>query len=110
LANPTNNATIGTNNKNILSIIDNDPNSILPVTAGAFTIIPNPVKQNTLIASAEYLKTIRVFNTLGQLERSMDELNSTSYYADFSSLLTGIYIVEITTNHNQVMRHRMIKL
>jgi len=110
LANPTNNATIGANNKNILSIIDNDPNSILPVTAGAFTIIPNPVKQNTLIASAEYLKTIRVFNTLGQLERSMDELNSTSYYADFSSLLTGIYIVEITTNHNQVMRHRMIKL
>ncbi len=110
LANPTNNATIGTNNKNILTIVENDPNSVFPVTEGAFTIIPNPVKNQTMIAAPVYMESIRVYNTLGQLVSSVNLLNSTSYYADYSDLMSGTYIIELTTQSGQVLRHRMIKL
>ncbi len=110
LANPTNNATIGTNNKTILTIIDNEPNSVFPVTEGEFTLIPNPVKNYTVIAAPVYLDHINVYNTLGQLVQSVHQLNSTSYYADFSDLYSGTYLIEVTTVDHQILRHRMVKL
>jgi hypothetical protein len=110
LANPTNNATIGTNNKTILTIVDNDPNSVFPITEGSFTIIPNPVKNYTVIAAPVYLEAMNVYNTLGQLVFNLNQMNSTSYYADFSELVSGTYIIELTTKSGQVLRHRMMKI
>jgi hypothetical protein len=110
LANPTNNATIGANNKTILTIIDNEPNSIFPVTEGAFTIIPNPVRTHTVIAASSYIESIIFYNTLGQVVKEMHALHSTSLHTDVSELVSGIYMVEIHTLQGNVLRHRMLKL
>lgn len=110
LANPTNNATIGTNNKIILTIVDNDPNSVIPVTEGAFTIIPNPAKSHTVIAASDYLQSILFYNTLGQLVKEIHSVNSTSLHTDVSDLVSGTYLVEVRTIKGEILRHRLVKL
>ena len=68
-------------------------------------IFPNPVRNNLYIRTNTHINTIRIYNLHGQLIKATSHTST----IDVSGLLSGTYILEITTS-NSVIRQKFIKL
>ena len=76
-----------------------------------FYIYPNPAITNITIASApsKNVKNIKVYSVLGKTFINQTVNNSTQYQLDVSSLKTGIYFIEITTEDKNVFIKKFSK-
>lgn len=69
------------------------------------SIYPNPLKENLFVNTTEQIKTIEIYNVLGQLEASVNHVKE----MNTSALKAGNYVVKITFNDGKTMTRKMIK-
>jgi photosystem II stability/assembly factor-like uncharacterized protein len=62
------------------------------------TLYPNPVKDRLNINAENKIETIEIFNINGQMISS-ENIQSSNYSLDFSSLKSGVYFVKAITNN-----------
>lgn len=75
-------------------------------SAGDFTMVPNPAKNKiTISAKQNTIKTIEIFNLLGQEVKNLNFNPTDSKVIDISDLSAGMYVVNI----NQHTITRLIK-
>ncbi|WP_445715893.1 T9SS type A sorting domain-containing protein [Flavobacterium sp.] len=72
-----------------------------------FKLSPNPVIDNLNIESDNQIKTIRIYNQLGQII-SLYEINNNKRTLDLSNLSSGIYTIFIETN-KRTLNKKIIK-
>lgn len=79
-----------------IEIVDDKPNSIATMNATAnFELFPNPSTTSFTIASKENINQVIIYNQIGQVVYSNNQLNKTNISID-NNFPTGIYIVKIT--------------
>lgn len=61
----------------------------------SYTLYPNPSKQFSKITSNALIKSITIFNNLGQKVKSFDDVNLHEFEINTSELSSGLYIVFI---------------
>jgi hypothetical protein len=73
----------------------------------AITMYPNPVSNTLNIMAKEKIRTIRIFASNGSLVKTITNLPENTSL-DFSTLVKGIYIVEVLTDNGSV-RNKIMK-
>lgn len=73
-----------------------------------FTIIPNPTENNINIESKQNIDLIEIFDVNGRIIKSINT-DATNYKVDISSLLTGEYIIKVTSDRKSSTK-KIIKL
>lgn len=73
-----------------------------------FTLYPNPTTGIFQIQTQEKIRSISVYNTIGQ-KVSFNSLNQENTSIDISNLTSGTYFVEIILNDKTIKRHKVIK-
>ena len=76
----------------------------IQLSANYFNIYPNPATNFVNVSDNLNIKSISIYNTLGQ-----QVITITKSKIDVSNLLSGIYIVQISTINNSVKTKRLIK-
>ena len=71
-------------------------------------IYPNPANQIVNINSLNNIKDINIFNVIGQKVLSFNNLNTDNYEINISSLIKGIYFIEVIDNNNKILK-KLIK-
>ncbi|RLD42946.1 MAG: hypothetical protein DRI86_10810 [Bacteroidetes bacterium] len=61
------------------------------------SVFPNPTKDNIRVNSKSTISGIKIYNRLGVLCKSIDQIHTLEYMLDVSNLETGVYILEIGT-------------
>ena len=72
-------------------------------TSNDITIYPNPAHnlvQINLQNTSETLSSIRIYDVLGKNINSLENIATSQVSMDVSNLSTGVYLVEITSEHN----------
>ncbi|MBC8487820.1 MAG: C10 family peptidase [Bacteroidetes bacterium] len=77
-------------------------------TLDATTVFPNPAIEQVNISSDYEIKTIKVFNYVGQVVAD-EEVNSKFYQLNTSQFNTGIYFFQVETNEGIISRRIIIK-
>ena len=85
--------------------INEEELSISDVKKGKVAIYPNPVKEKLFIDTIDQIKTIEIYNTLGQLEQRSTNLKEVMT----DQLKSGNYIVKITFEDGKTMTKKFIK-
>lgn len=70
----------------------------------AFSVYPNPSSDIVTIAAKSEIKSISLYNTLGQLIKTQKNPEMT-----LSSLNTGVYLIEVTFANGQTETRKIIK-
>jgi hypothetical protein len=86
--------------------------AVADFTASAYTIYPNPVKNNLNIEAygTASIQSMQIYNMLGQLLQSIPNSNTEKSIAiDVSQLESGTYFIEITSDKGKTTR-KFIKL
>lgn len=60
-----------------------------------FSIHPNPTQNQCKIASETPISSLRIYNHLGQICKSIEQINALDYQLNLSDLENGIYIIEV---------------
>lgn len=71
-------------------------------------IFPNPAKTEIKINSKNELKSIIIFNGLGQIALSVNEENL-NFIINISNLKTGLYFIKTTDVNNNIQTTKLIK-
>ena len=66
-------------------------------------VYPNPVQDILRVTSEENLESYRIYSVAGGLI-SEEKIENTNQFIDVSSLTTGVYFIEITSNDQKVMK------
>jgi len=72
---------------------------------GNVSIYPNPVKDNLFVNTTEQIKTIEIYNVLGQLEAFSNDLKAIKT----DQLKVGNYIAKITFKDGKTLTRKFIK-
>lgn len=80
--------------------------STVELNENALEIYPNPVDNNVNISSNIFITGIRVFDVSGK-EFMIQKLSESSY--DFSTLSTGIYLVQIMDDKDNIVTQKVVK-
>ena len=73
------------------------PLSVAPNSSATFSYYPNPVKNMLVIAAAQEITNVKVYNILGQVVLT-SVLNVQQGQIDMSSLSKGTYVVKVSTD------------
>lgn len=68
------------------------------------SVYPNPVLNNTHIKSYENLKSVKVFDVLGNVLVNETIANTNEYEINMSTFQTGVYFVEINSEKGAVIK------
>jgi hypothetical protein len=69
------------------------------------SVYPNPTSGNFTITSSQEIETIRVYNLMGELVLSNEQVNTTNLQFNAGALAKGVYSVEVkTASGNAVSR------
>lgn len=79
--------------------VDNSDRKIEEISA-----FPNPVVTNLQIATTENLKSVRVFDVLGNVLVNETVVNTNKYVIDMTAFQTGVYFAEITSEKGLVIK------
>lgn len=71
-------------------------------------LYPNPVVNEINLKSEDIIKSIEVFNSLGQ-SQLVEAVGNYEYKLDISNLAAGIYIIEIQNIEGKISREKLIK-
>lgn len=82
-------------------------NGIDDVAAANINLYPNPASRFLNIEAKQAIRTVTVFNTLGQQSMSL-EGNGTQMQLDLGNLATGQYTLVIATEDGQFSTHKFI--
>jgi len=76
-----------------------------------FQIYPNPVREMMYIqsTSTETLSSIRLFNMLGKEVLQLNHIHSTATQINLSGLQSGIYLIELTSEHGTTTTKKVVK-
>lgn len=75
------------------------------VSTHQFNIYPNPMSSVVNITSEEFIRSIEIFNELGQTISTRININSNQESIDVSQLPPGLYFVKISTeNYSETIR------
>ena len=94
LVNPTNNAGVGPDA--VITIVDNDPQSVANLERFGISARPNPASSFSNVTANAVVKRCDVFNAAGQLMFST-EPNAAHFKLDVNALAPGIYFLEAVT-------------
>ena len=75
-------------------------------TPNSVSVFPNPAK-DLVNVSCENAKQVMIIDYLGRVVYA-DKINRTSYIVNLTSLLKGLYIVEIVTNKGEVRNEKFV--
>ncbi|MDC1327210.1 T9SS type A sorting domain-containing protein [Ulvibacter sp.] len=75
------------------------------VSHTTISIYPNPVSEMLYVDSSEPIKTIKIFNKIGQLVRSNSNYNK----IDTENMQSGLYIVHVYFENGQSVIQKLIK-
>jgi len=91
----------------IRCVRDITPTSIMESRSIEFNVYPNPATETLTITADNNLKSISLFNTLGE-EVVVSYPNSVKTNINVSELPTGIYVVKVTSINEEVATERVI--
>lgn len=71
---------------------------------------PNPFKDELSINTKYYLEnsTIKIYNSLGQFLKQIDNINGTSFKINRDNLSNGLYFIEIFQNNEMIFNNKII--
>ncbi len=84
-----------------------DTTAISNVESPDISVYPNPAKDIIKVESASIIKSIRIFNVLGDIKLVAD-LNSFNPSVNVSALSDGIYVMELMEENNTVGYKRFL--
>ncbi len=87
-------------------------NETVKVSSKAILLYPNPantIVQVDLDESYERINKIQIYNSTGQLVRSIQDIHTENIAIDISNLENGIYIMRFLTNENDIESKVFIK-
>jgi hypothetical protein len=85
----------------VLGVDNYEKNSIL--------FFPNPVKNKIKISSEKEMKSVKVYNTLGEEVMNINT-QSNVLQMQLQSLIKGVYFIKIKTIKNTVITHKIVKI
>src|SRR5690606_18694818 len=83
---------------------------IVQETSEAISVYPNPSNDLVTIAvdGDDRITSIIVFNSKGEALKEMNDLNSTSEIISLGTYGSGIYLIRVVINNNQMVTERAI--
>jgi hypothetical protein len=74
----------------------------------SINIYPNPAKDVLNILSKENIKEIKITNQLGQTLQQLNNLNTKHQVINTRQFSKGVYIIQVTTNKNEIKNQKII--
>ena len=74
-----------------------------------FKIYPNPFTDSFTLSNAENIRTVIIFNTIGQKIKEIETTEKSVIYVDIKGFATGIYLVEIEKITGEKEMHKVVK-
>ena len=80
----------------------------LGVDGGEIEIYPNPATNEITLTTNQPLKTIHIYNVLGEMVLELERIATSQKAIDISSWKAGVYFVEVETE-KEIVRKKVVK-